>query len=60
MHKYSRFKRKEIVSQLAAIQYDNAQKSGSTGKYVNKLREKPYALIYKEKLEALKENGKSR
>ena len=55
MYKDSKLKRKEIVSQLMARQYENTEKAGSTGKYVNKLREKPYALIYAEKVRELNE-----
>ena len=55
MHKDSKFKRKEIARQFTAKQFARTEKEGSSGAYVHKLREKPYALIYAEKVRKLNE-----
>lgn len=55
MHKDSKLRRKEIARQLAARQFAKAEKNGSAGAYVHKLREKPYALVYAEKVRKMNE-----
>lgn len=55
MHKDSKFKRKEIARQLAEKQFARSEKSGETRKYVHILHEKPYALVYAEKVREMNE-----
>ena len=50
MHKDSKLRRKEIARQFTAKQFARTEKEGSSGAYVHKLREKPYALVYAERM----------
>lgn len=49
-YKDSKYKRTELVKQFMERQYARTQKDGSSGEYTHKLKEKPYALIYAERM----------
>lgn len=55
MHKDYKEKRKQLVTMMMERQYAKNEEEGRTGAYVHKLREKPYALIYAEKVRKLNE-----
>lgn len=50
MYKDSKLRRKEIARQLAAKQFAKSEKNGETREFVHILHEKPYALIYQERM----------
>ena len=55
MHKDYKARRKQLITMMMARQHAKCQEEGSNGAYVHILREKPYALIYAEKVRELNE-----